>query len=80
MKIKYLVLLFVISTLFVGCQTCPRTVDMVKLDNGQTVKVTIDGNMDETTHQMFLQYIKMDAERHCATSTEPYKFKYSNTN
>lgn len=80
MKLKYLVLLTVVSTLFIGCSTCPKCVDTVKLNNGPTIKVTFDGNYDEMTHTMFLEYIKMDAEKHYEASTEPYTFKYEHTN
>ena len=78
MKTKLLILLVVVSTLFIGCQTTPKSVDTIELNSGQKIKVTFDGSIDETTHQLFLNYIKMDAEAHYLTSADPYTFRHHN--
>lgn len=69
---KLLVMLTILGILiFSGCN---RTTRVAELDSGQKIKITIDGAITEEQEQYIINYIRSDAEKHYATSDEPYKF------
>lgn len=71
---KALIILSVIMMVILsGCQT--QTVSQFETTKGDRIKVVIDSVVDKETEAKIVEYLKQDAEKHYASSNEPYKYR-----